>query len=98
MIKFHFCRTLGILKGQIDDKKHFLVCDSNPQKYYTSRAEIKKKLFCSFFVQMKTVEIAFKIILPLADVDCNFNKIETTLRIASWWGNIVLTQHHFLNT
>ena len=34
----------------------------------------------------------------LADVDCNFNRIESPLCMASWWGNIVLTQHHFINT
>ena len=31
MMEFDFCRTLGILKGQIEDKKYFLEWGSNPQ-------------------------------------------------------------------
>ena len=61
MFKFDFCRTLGILKGQIEDKKYFLEWGSNPRKYYISRAEIEK-YFVQFLVQMKTVEFAFEII------------------------------------
>jgi hypothetical protein len=49
MIEFDFCRTLGILKGQIEDKKYFLEWGS-------------KKYFVRFLAQMKTVEFAFEII------------------------------------
>ena len=61
MIEFDFCRTLGILKGQIEDEKYYLEWGWNPQKYYISRAEIEK-YFVRFLVQMKTVEYAFKVI------------------------------------
>ena len=61
VIEFDFCRTLGILKGQIEDKNYFLQWGSNPRKYYISRAEIEK-YFVRFLVQMKTVECAFEII------------------------------------
>ena len=49
MTKFDFCRTLGILKGQIEDN---------------SRAEIEK-YFGRFLVQVKIVEFAFEINCPL---------------------------------
>ena len=61
MIEFDFCRSLGILKGQIEDKKYFLKLGSNPRKYYITRAEIEK-YFVWFLVQMKTAEFAFEII------------------------------------
>jgi hypothetical protein len=48
MIKFDFCRTLGILKGQIEDKKYFLEWGLNPRKYYISRAEIEN-ISCGFW-------------------------------------------------
>ena len=34
MIEYDFCRAIGILKGQIEDKKYFLEWGSNQQKYY----------------------------------------------------------------
>ena len=45
MIKFDFCRTLGILKGQIEDSKYFLEWGSNPQKKYILGQEYKNISF-----------------------------------------------------
>ena len=48
MLELDFCRTLGILKGQIEDKKYFLEWSSNPEivllEQHLFRAEIKKKI------------------------------------------------------
>ena len=64
MIEFYFCRTLVILKGQIEDKKYFLEWGLNPRThepriYFMSEI---LKYFVRFLVQMKTVEFAFEII------------------------------------
>ena len=64
MIEYDFCRAIGILKGQIEDKKYFLEWGSNPRKYYWSNissGEKQKNIFVRFLVQMKTVEFAFEI-------------------------------------
>ena len=67
MLKFDFCRALGILKRQVKDKKYFLEWSSNPWKYYIFRAEIEK-YFVQFLVQMKVVEFAFEINWPLVSL------------------------------
>ena len=57
MIKFNFVRTLGILKGQIEDRKIFPSLGLHPTN---SRAEIEK-YFVRFLVQEKIVEFGFEI-------------------------------------
>ena len=59
MIQFDFCRTLGILKRQIEDEKYFLEWGSNPQQYYLQGKN--RKYFRSDFGSKKTVEFAFEI-------------------------------------
>ena len=67
MIKFDFCRTLGILKGQIEDKNiSFSGARTHESTTYISRAEMKKKIV-QFLVQMKTIEFTYEIIWPLGD-------------------------------
>ena len=63
MIQFDFCRTLGILKRQIEDEKYFLEWGSNPQQYYLQGKN--RKYFRSDFGSKKTVEFAFEINWPL---------------------------------